>query len=335
MEDKLKCFIMAGSRDNCDSADMEEMYQWVTEAISNHQTSYKNAAVAVALCQKYKFYERDGMKSARSYLLSLGYSKGTISHLLKYGAFIIKMQFEPHQIPPESVVRAILIDKNEDLWHEHYTAACKKHFATKSAQGKTCVKGGSAASRAAGAHNAEADVSTASECGGDDEEGGENSAVMVDGANPPERDDDSEEDEAESPRVDYEGQQPHNPIFDNIPTKAEIRDVLKEYRRKDPDNIYLPSIGESMPRQDTFTSGALEKLKDKFTSVAILCLVVKEFKSAGGQLSDADIESINNFCADIHSRENERLEKAINGESDADEGGSSAEDAADDDGDEK
>ena len=332
-ENKFEHLIMAGSRDNCDSADIEEMYLWVTEVISDHQTRYKHVAVAAALYQKYKFYERDGKKSAKSYLRSMGYSKGTISHLLKYGEFIILMGFEPHQIPPESVVRAILTENNKDRWRQHYTAACQKHNATKSTQ-ETCSNGGSVASRVVGALNAETDVSTASECDADDEEGGENNAVMVGGANPPDRNDNSEEDEAESPCVDSEDQVSRNPIWDHIPTVAEIRDVLNEFRRNDPNNIYLPSIGESMSRQTPFT-GALKIFKEKFTSVALLCHAVKDFKYAGGTLSSTDTDAIKQLCESIHNSENERLEKAINDESDADEGGDPVEKAADDDGEEK
>ena len=334
-KEDLKYWINTGLRDDCASAEEDDLYCWTTKVISDHQASYKSAAVACALYQKRKFYERDGKKSARSYLLSIGYSTGAISHLLKFGDFIIMMQFAPHQIPPESLVRAILTDKNADRWREHYTAACRKHFAAKLAPGKTSANRGGAASRAAGVKNAEADVGTASECDDDNEGGVENSGGIVGGAKPADGEDDSAENEAEASNIDSEDPMPQNPIFDHIPTRTEIRDVLNDYRRRDPDNIYLAALGETMSRQDTFTSGALEKYKEQLHSVAILCRTVKDFKSAGGQLSDADIESINNFCAEIHAREEENLLNAINGESVADDSSDPAEEAIDDDGDEK
>lgn len=334
-EDKFEHLIIAGSRENCDSADMEEMYHWVTEAISDHQTSYKSAAVAAALHQKFKFYERDGKKSTRRYLLSLGYSKGTISHLLKYGNFIILMGFAPHQIPPESVVRAILTNKNENLWQTLYTTACQKHyFAAKSARDLPRANVGSAASRTAGARNTEAASSIANECEGDEEEKEENSAVMVDGANLSDRDEASAEDEAGPPGVDPQDQVTPNPIWDHVPTGAEIRAVLDEYRRNDPDYIHLPHIGETMSRQETF-SGALEKFKEKLSSVATLCHTVQDFRDAGGTLSRADADAITQFCAVIHKREDERLKSAISGESAADDSSDPVEEAADDDGEEK
>ena len=327
-KEDLKYWIDTGLRDNCSSAEEDDLYRWTTKVISDHQTSYKSAAVATALYQKHKFYERDGKKSAKSYLLSLGYSTGAISHLLKFGDFIIMMQFAPHQIPPESLVRAILTDKNADRWREHYTAACQKHFAAKLAQCKTNANRGGAASRAAG-------VGIASEGDDDDEEGGENSAGAIGGTNPADGEDYSAENEVDATNIDSEDPLPQNPIFDHIPTRTEIRDVLNDYRRRDPDNIYLTALGETMSRQDTFTSGALEKYKEKLHSVAILCRTVKDFKFAGGELSGADIESINKFCAEIHTREEENLLNAINGESVADDSSDPAEEAIDDDGDEK
>ena len=136
-ENNIQYFLAAGNRDNLADAEKEEMYLRVTSEISDFQASYKSVAVAIALYQKYKFYERDGMNGAKEYLLYSGYSKGAISHLLKFGAFIIKAQFQPHQIPSESLVRAILTGKNPDLWVDVYTAACHKHWvASESTQGK-------------------------------------------------------------------------------------------------------------------------------------------------------------------------------------------------------
>ena len=63
MEDKLNFLIMAGSRDNCDSVDMEEMYLWVTEVISDHQTRYKHVAVAVRCRSKVRMEQSRSRRS--------------------------------------------------------------------------------------------------------------------------------------------------------------------------------------------------------------------------------------------------------------------------------
>lgn len=331
-EKNLEYLIVAGMRDDYDPAEKEEIYLRVTSTISDYQTSYKSAAVAVAVYQKHKFYERDGMKSAKDYLLSLGYSKGAISHLVKFGEFIILMGLAPHQIPSESLVRPILTNKNEGMWCEHYTAACKKHMATKVTSGNTNVTCNRAASRAANAEKTESDINLAREDDTCNEDGDENTAEIVDGTNPINEGDDPIENEAGSPNIGSEVPTPENPIFNHIPTRAEIHDVLAEYRRNDPDNIYLTAIGEVMPRDGNFTSGVLEKFKEKLISVPILRRVVQNFKAAGGALTGEDISAINDFCKNIHDREENDLRHTINGEPEADEIGDSIEEAADDDG---
>ena len=60
----------------------------------------------------------------------------------------------------------------------------------------------------------------------------------------------------------------------------------------------------------------MEKFKKKLTTVSVLCLVVNDYKSAGGNLTEEDASAIRDFCEEIHDREDKQLEAAINGDPD-------------------
>ena len=315
IEKRIEDLIAAGRRDVSDPIELEALRESVMGIVSEHRRSYNSASVAVYLLAKYKFYEREG-KSLREYLLSCGYSKGTISHMQMFGEFIVEVGFSPAQIPPESLVRSILTKGTKAHRAKLYETACKKH---RQATGSMPGSGKATSSRRTLAEevrdNVVADPLRGSENDGedgDDDDGIEEAEVKHSADRPVEP---PKSGDAVSTGVFLTPEQcPADDLLDYTPTRAEIKEVLNDFRRNDPDNIYLPSIEKSMSRGGDFTSAVLEKFKGKLKTVSLLRRVVRDFKAAGGKLTTEDITATKEFCEAIHAREDEQLQNAIDGE---------------------
>ena len=307
----ISYLIHEGNRNIRKPDELEKLWGIVSCQIKNFQQCYKSASVAAYLVEKFKFYERDGKKSCQEYLASLGYSKGAISHMRRYGEFIVMMEFSETQIPPEYVVRAILTAYNKENWREIYKTACHDHKLNEEYQ------------RIANVPLSDDDV--------DDDVNDDVDDVDVDD----DVDDDvekktqpvdsvkqtnqsvSEKGKAEHNSEDKDTTQESDDYYDNdtlnyIPTKKEVDDALVHFRMDDEDNTYLPSIGKIIPRGETFTHGVLEKYKGEIDTVPLLSHVISDYlEFAKSALPEADIAAIKAFCKEIHTREAKQIQEVI------------------------
>lgn len=318
MEDEnIDYLIEAGKRDISDPCELNRLHEIATRHIEKHQRSCKSASVSIFLYNKFKFYEFEGKKSCQEYLDSLGYSKGAISHMLRYGEFIVMMGFSENQIPPEYLVRPILTNYNKENWREIYRNACEDYRMHKELQRI-------------------GDIPVNDDDEDDDDEDDDDGDIKTNvvksvkkdsptESNPisksrtvSEKKHDSHESKDSTRKSGDDGDDDNGnndddkSLFDNIPRKEEIENALFFFQMDDEDNIYLTSIGAIIPRGETFTCAVLEKFKDTINTVSILCNVIKEFTQLDSEtLSKEDIAAIKKICKEIHSREEKELDDEI------------------------
>ena len=319
--------IAKANRDNIDSAESETMFITVEAHCKSFQRDIVKTGIYFYMVEKYKLYKNAGEKNTRTLLRGWGYSYGAISHLMAYGEFCCRMKFTDFQLPPEHVVRQILVKELRDDWCKIYRAACKlasdkhverKNFTSeKSPENKGDIKDDEDSE----SQDSESKSENIQIDGGDmaDPEGNAQNNGQEDGT----QEDGTQEDKNEnSLPFECESTQSEN-LLDIKPSISEIRQVVREFKMNDPKNIYLFSIGEKMPREGNFASAVLENYKEKLKTVSILCRVVQDFMTAGGALTEQDTSALEKFCADIHAREKEDLQNAINGVPEENDGGES------------
>ena len=307
-------------KERLDPVESEALYLKLRGHCRDFQRNKIKAEICFHLIERYELYKIDGAKDTRALLKSWGFSDGAISHGMAYGEFCCMMKFKDDQIPPEYAVRSLLVRELKSEWGNIYRAACtlslKKHVMSEAemSSGESSAAKNSTGDdeddEQASENESEAPQETAAEeapsqsneCDseGDGEDGGG---------------DDGEEDEPLNenslPLLDQSAAP--DTLLDSKPTIAELEQAIREYKKRDQVNIHLFSIHEKMPREGDFASAVLEKFKKKLTTVSVLCLVVNDYKSAGGNLTENDTEALRDFCAEIHDREDKQLENAING----------------------
>ena len=306
MEDEnIDYLIKAGKREITDPCELSRLHEIATRHVKVHQQSYKSASVAIFLFEKFKFYELEGKKSCSEYLDSLGYSKGAISHMRRYGEFIVMMGFSEDQIPPEYLVRPILTDYNKGNWREIYRNACEDYRQYKELQriGSIPVN---------------------------DDDDDDDDDIKSDGGKTVKQESQTESNPISEKRtVSRKRKAPHKSkdsapesddddngddksLFNNIPRKEEIENAQVLFQMDDEENIYLKSIGKIIPRGETFTCAVLEKFKDSINTVALLCNLIKDFTQSHNEiLLKEDIAAIKKLCKEIHSREEKELDDEI------------------------
>lgn len=284
MNKNLKQLISCGSKNIVDPNDLESLYNISRKSISQYVHSSKHAAIALYVYKKYDFYKKDGKKSFQEYLQEYGFSKGTISHLLKYGEFCCSMNFTEEQLPPESLVRPLLTGRDPSVWKDLYTAACQKHY-QESVRSKK-VKNSTAE---AGPDNY-GEIGYCDRGSAEDEHNGSLPEVLHD-----------------------DPQKQPSKIFDFVPSCIEIKDVLKEYRNRNKDTCYLSCIGEIICHNDDLVSGILEKFRKKLKTVQVLSAVISELRKSGRELTKDDEAAVVSLGTSIHQAEMRKLKEIIQG----------------------
>lgn len=310
-------------KDKLDSNESEALYAQVQGLCRDFQRNKIKAGICFHLIERYELYKIEGEKDTRSLLKSWGFSNGTISHGIAYGEFCCMMKFRDDQIPPEYVVRSLLVQELKSEWCNIYREACTLALKKYVMPDADMSPGESSAAR------------NTTEDDDDDEQASENESDSPENTTAAEEapsqsnDGDSESDDEDDGEDDGEDDEPQNENFlpllvqsaapdtllSNKPTMAELKQVIQEYQKRDQTYIHLFAISEKMPREEDFAS-ALEKYKKKLKTVSVLCHVVRDYKSGGGNLTENDTAAIHRACTEIRIREDEQLENTINGDSD-------------------
>ena len=279
----IELLIEKANRGNIDSVESEALYKTVEAHCRNFYRDVVKTSIYFYMIEKYSLYKNAGEKDTRTLLKSWGYSNGAISHLKAYGEFCCRMKFTDAQLPPEHVVRPILVRELRDDWCNIYRAACQKvlerHVETQSCE---CEK--SPASRGKvedddnndnqnsenGSENAQDGNAKTRNTEGDDEddtEGDDEDDTEGDDEDDTEGDneDDIEGDDEENDNsLPFEWEStPSEMLLDCKPSSREVQQTVREFKMNDPKNIYLFSIGEKMPREGNFTSEVLEKFREE------------------------------------------------------------------------
>jgi len=321
--------LMATARkDRLDPEESQDLLIQVEGYCRDFQRNKIKAGISFYLIERYELYKIEGEKDTRALLKSWGFSDGAISHGMAYGEFCCLLKFKDNQIPPEYVVRSLLVQELKSDWVNIYRAACtlslKKHVMSEAemSSGKSAADRGMTGDDDDDEQASENEPTPAQNTAAE-EAPPQSDEVKEDG----EESNDNWENGEENGKEDGEEDEPPNEnslplleysessdiLLSNKPTIAELKQAIREYKKRDRANIHLFSIHEKMPREGDFASAVLEKFKKKLTTVSVLCRVVRDYKTGGGNLTENDTEALRNFCAEIHDREDKRLENAING----------------------
>lgn len=314
-------------KDKLDSNESEALYAQVQGLCRDFQRNKIKAGICFHLIERYELYKIEGEKDTRSLLKSWGFSNGTISHGIAYGEFCCMMKFRDDQIPPEYVVRSLLVQELKSEWCNIYRAACtlalKKYVMSdadmspgeSSAARNTTGDDEHASDNESNTPQNTTDAEEILSQSDDIEDVGdeENDDVKEDVKEEGEQEDDDPLNENSLPLLKHSAAT--DTLLSNKPTMAELKQVIQEYQKRDQTYIHLFAISEKMPREEDFAS-ALEKYKKKLKTVSVLCHVVRDYKSGGGNLTENDTAAIHRACTEIRIREDEQLENTINGDSD-------------------
>ena len=322
--------LMATARkDRLDPVESEALYLKLQGHCRDFQRNKIKAEICFHLIERYELYKIDGAKDTRALLKSWGFSDGAISHGMAFGEFCCMMKFKDDQIPPEYAVRSLLVRELKSEWGNIYRAACtlslKKHVMSEveMSSGESSAAKNSTEDDADDEQASENESDTPKNTTAAEEAPSQSNECDSEGDGEDGGGDDGEEDEPLNenslPLLDQSAAP--DTLLDSKPTIAELKQAIREYKKRDQANIHLFSIHEKVPREGDFASAVLGKFKKKLTTVSVLCQVVNDYKSAGGNLTEEDTSAIRDFRAEIHDREAKKLESAISGVSPDDDNG--------------